>query len=34
LHPDPFVSYTPTYAKTGATSNADANSVALYVFDT
>jgi len=34
VHPDPFVSYTPTYAKTGATSNADANSVALYVFDT
>ena len=30
VHPDPFVSYTPTYAKTGATSNADANSVALY----
>jgi catecholate siderophore receptor len=34
LHPDPLVSYTPTYAKTGATSNADANSTALYVFDT
>jgi catecholate siderophore receptor len=34
LHPDPFVVYTPTYAKTGATSNADANSAAIYVFDT
>jgi catecholate siderophore receptor len=34
LHPDPFVAYTPAYAKTGATSNAKADSVALYVFDT
>jgi len=34
LHPDPFVSYTPSYAKTGATSNAEANSAAIYVFDT
>ena len=34
VHPDPFVSYTPTYAKTGATSKADADSAAIYVFDT
>ena len=34
VNPDPFVSYTPTYARTGATSNADANSVAAYLFDT
>ena len=33
LHPDPFVAYTPSYAKTGATTNADADSTALYVFD-
>jgi catecholate siderophore receptor len=34
LNPDPFVSYTPAYAKTGATSNAEADSVAVYLFDT
>ena len=34
VNPDPFIAYTPSYARTGATSNADANSVALYLFDT
>ena len=34
LNPDPFVSYTPAYAKTGATSNAVADSQAVYLFDT
>jgi catecholate siderophore receptor len=34
LNPDPFVAYTPSYARTGATSNAGANSAAIYLFDT
>ncbi len=32
--PTPFISYTPAFARTGATSDATAISTALYVFDT
>jgi catecholate siderophore receptor len=34
FNPTPFVSYTPALAKTGATSDATANTAALYAFDT
>ena len=34
VNPDPFVAYTPTYVKTGATTDAAGDSVALYLFDT
>ena len=32
--PTPFAAYSPAYVKTGATSQADANSQAVYAFDT
>jgi len=34
FNPDPTQAYTPTIAPTGATSEANSNSVGLYVFDT
>jgi catecholate siderophore receptor len=34
FNPTPFVSYSPALAKTGATSDAHANTAALYAFDT
>jgi catecholate siderophore receptor len=34
FNPTPYVAYTPAYVNTGATSEAHANSTALYAFDT
>jgi catecholate siderophore receptor len=34
FEPTPFVSYTPAFARTGATSDAHARTAALYAFDT
>ena len=34
INPDPYVSYAPALAKTGATSDAHADSAAIYAFDT
>ena len=33
FEPTPFVAYTPAYARTGATSDAEVQSVAAYAFD-